>query len=206
MDALPPIPVRVTRTRAQIPVENARLRFEPKPAARISSLQGGLKELCLEGVLPGGWLRRVTAGCAQRGISVTRGVATFGPDESCLACLELEFRRPSVDPPDFLAWAVGRIDPPAAPLPKILDFDLVHDSVPTKGVFLEVHAWESVGLLAGVLEAVEAVGLVPVELFLETEEECAFHQLVLSRSDGGPASTARLLRLNRLLRPAISAG
>jgi hypothetical protein len=172
------------------------------PLCHVAARRGECAELRISGALPDAWPLRLARAFARRKISLCRGGARAIEPGLWLARLEVDLGPCGELPPDVLQLALrpdGRFQ---LPEPPILDFSLIGTSVRGGRLELEVHAWDAVGLLAAVLGRVEAAGIVPEEMLLETEDDCAFHQLVLRGRDGGapaPALRAALARSLALL-------
>ena len=172
------------------------------PLCHVAARRDRCVELRISGALPDAWPLRLARAFARRKISLCRGGARALEPGLWLARLEVDLGPSGELPNDVLQLALrpdGRAQPPEPPL---LDFSLTGTSVRGGRVELEVHAWDAVGLLATVLGRVEAAGLVPDEILLETEGDCAFHQLVLRGRDGGapaPVERAALARSLSLL-------
>lgn len=155
-----------------------------RPDFAVRGLAGDRLELQLAGALPAHWCRDLTGNLAARGISVWSGYAREHEAGRWLGRFELELATAADRRLDFLALAQGQEPAPRLFEPPILDFQLDRGSAFAGSLELEVHAWEAVGLLASVLAHVDAVDLLPRALHLETEEDCAFHRLVLTDRSG----------------------
>ena len=153
--------------------------------------------LRIGGRLPRGWSVRLTRGLARRGVSLVSGYARRVEGDAGLLELEVDLRHADASTIDFLAVARNEEDSAPVSDPRILDFALQLEG---DALQLEVHAWDSVGLLAAVLERVWSVGLSPDELILETEAECAFHSLVLKDRHRAPPTPSHARLLARALK------
>ncbi len=166
---------------------------------------GGELEVLLAGPLPEGWALSLTRALADRGWSLRNGYARGDAAAGWLAELEVvPDLAAEAASPDFLALALGGPPPLAPPVPRVLDFDLREADSFGGCLTLQVDAWDALGLLAGVLGEVDRAGLAPVEMILETEEDCAFHHLA-ARAQGGGRPRPRQGRvleagMDRLLR------
>ncbi len=141
----------------------------------------GLVELLVLGSLPSRWPLALTGHLAGRGASLLRGHVTRGDAAGWEGRLVLDPRHGSLGDLDA---ALDRVVPrPATAAPRLIEvrIDPAHADAE---LHLEVHGWDAVGLLAGVLEQVACVDLCVEEMLLETEDECAFHYLRLRAEDG----------------------
>lgn len=167
---------------------------QPRPvlrpwAAGAPHPAGGL-HLQIGGPLPADWSLCLARALARDGASLHSGYARRGPDGAWLA--ELAIRPESDLGAEALLVHATRPEPPLLrPDPRILDFELGESPAHGGSLALEVHAWDAVGLLAGVLGRARGHGLVPAELILETEQDCAFHHLALTGADGAPSRRQR---------------
>lgn len=193
----------------QVPIDAARIAVAPSiqiPVA-VATPDGHCElRLRVSGSLPGSWFRGLAIGCAERGISLLRGLAARDAGGIWAADLVLDVSGSSPPLPDFLALATRALDQAPVRPPSILDFELSRSAHPGERLVLEVHAWETVGLLAGVLGCAECAGLQPVEVVLETEDECAFHQITLVRSGGGRPTASQRRQLTRSLLGVVRGG
>lgn len=167
---------------------------QPRPtlrpwAAATPRPAGGL-HLQIGGPLPADWSLCLARALARRGASLHTGYARRGPDGAWLAELAIE-AEPHPTAEELLVYATRPEAPLARPDPRILDFDLGESPAHGGSLALEVHAWDAVGLLAGVLGRARAHDLVPAELILETEQDCAFHHLALTGTDAAPSRRQR---------------
>jgi hypothetical protein len=139
-------------------------------------------ELTLAGALAETWCLDFTRALAARGMNLLRGHAHEGRG-GWSARLEID-AHPNDRSLDFGRLLCEPVAPPLRCEPRLLDFELAFSPAHDGCLELEVHAWDSIGLLATLLGRARGGGLRPVELWLETEEECAFHRLSL-RGIGG---------------------
>jgi hypothetical protein len=151
----------------------------------------GLITVDVLGWLEPGWLQGFATGLYPLGVSLKEAYAREDLPGRWSARLHLEPPAGETAAAQTIASLDALLHGPApgssVPAPRLLDFSLVRGGEHGALLHLEVHAWEARGLLAGVLVETERVGLVPVELLLETEGECAFHQLVLRGPMGAPS-------------------
>jgi hypothetical protein len=160
------------------------------PFAHVARRGGGRIDLHVSGALPPGWVLRLARGFAERRVNLLNGRARHLDEGIWNGALEVELGSADRRVPDFLALALGEQGAGRyLPAPPLLEVAMVGGA---HGLEVEVHAWDAVGLLASVLGHVEAVGLVPREVLLETEGDCAFHQLTLVDARG--AAPGRSLR------------
>jgi hypothetical protein len=160
-------------------------RLERSPFAHTREGQDGCAELQLSGDLAEDWSLRLTRGLAIRRIGVRSGYVRLLQRGGWLAELLLDVAYHESRECDFLKLATEPSAPRSIPEPRILDFEL-RDSASLGGSLeLRVDAWDCVGLLAGVLGRAVHADLYAHEIVLDTEEECAFHQLGLKRRGGG---------------------
>jgi hypothetical protein len=146
----------------------------------------GLVELLVLGALRQDWPLAFAGGLARAGVSLLDGYARHTGDAQWLGRLVVD---PGAGPlPDFAALLRAVPAPLATPTPRLLDFSLEWSTALGGVLHLEVHAWDGLGLLAGVLDCAARQGLRPEELLLETEGECAFHHLILVDARVGPPS------------------
>jgi hypothetical protein len=154
------------------------------PQAHARGGREGCLELQLSGDLPEDWSLRLTRGLAARRVGVHAGYARLVEPGCWLAQLELDVANGGSGGHDFLVLAMHFPTLPAGPDPRILDFELSESTSLGGSLELRVDAWDSVGLLAAVLGRAARAGLYPHEIILETEGECAFHQLNLKARGG----------------------
>jgi hypothetical protein len=169
------------------------------PHAHLGEGAEGRLELQLSGCLPHDWSLRLTRGLAANRLGVHSGYARLVEPACWLAQLELDSCYGGSGEQDFLALAMRSSALPALRDPRILDFQLRESASLGGSLELRVDAWDSLGLLAAVLGRAALAGLHPVEINLETEGECAFHQLTLKSQGGGrPARPEGLLLARQL--------
>lgn len=174
-----------------------RLRASPFAARQ---LDGRLFELRVGGVLPDDWSLVFAGDCARRGHSLMRGYVRRELRGHWRGRLEIELAAASAGDAAPLPGSGGRaLRPPWIHAPHLLDFELEESHAFGGALELEVHAWEAVGLLYGVLSAAASLDLVAVELTLETEGDCAFHRLALVDRHRTPVSSRRRRALARRL-------
>lgn len=168
----------------------------------------GIVHLRLAGALPDDWSLRFTRALAWRNLSLRSGRARRVETRHWIAHLELDlvYADAEVDFSEILELATRAEDLPAPPEPRILDFELDAPAYLAGGLRLEVHAWDALGLLAGVIERADRVGLHPEALLLDTEGECAFHELILRGADGAPASAEQHRALEAILAALVRPG
>jgi hypothetical protein len=174
------------------------------PTCRSERRSDGLLELHCAGLLPADWTLNLARALAVRRASIRDGYARRTAPGIWLAQLGIEDGG-RLRAPELRAMVTGAQPPLTSPEPRILDFEL--GRAPGHGgcLTLEVHAWDAVGLLAGVLGRARDAGLTAMELFLETEADCAFHHLALIGRDGA-APTRRQRRALRLGLSALLGG
>lgn len=162
------------------------------PFAHVAQKEEDRIELELSGALPDAFFVSLSRSFAARGISLQSGYARRAEPGLWLARLELAGVPSPAPALDYLQLAL-RDEGGARPSdPPILDFVLTRPASRDGALELEVHAWDALGLLAGVLGRASAAGMVAVEIGLETEGECAFHSVALIGSDGSvPSSEQR---------------
>ncbi|MDJ0785259.1 MAG: hypothetical protein QNK05_00535 [Myxococcota bacterium] len=176
---------------------------------RVRPGDEGLHELCVLGTSSPDWPLELTRSMAQAGASLIEGHIKRGE--------RFAERRVSpggrwqadlvIDPgpntglntaPDYGAVLTR---PPVRDWtptePRLIDYQLAFEG--EHRLHLEAHAWDALGLLAGVMERACADGLHIQELLLETEGECAFHHLVLVDPRGSTITRVRSVRLDRRL-------
>lgn len=168
----------------------AQSRLAPRPWAAATPRPPGGLHLQLGGPLPADWSLRLARSLAGCGASLVSGYARRGAQGEWLAELEIESEL-ALCAGELLERAVRPQAPPPRPDPRILDFELGESPAHGGSLALEVHAWDAVGLLAGVLGRARAPGLVAAELILETEQDCAFHHLALVGTEGAPSRRQR---------------
>jgi hypothetical protein len=179
-----------------VPVSWARSERRRLPLAQVAGCAASRLELRLSGVLPDRWPLHLAQGLAARRINLWRGHATRIAAGVWSARLEIE--TPGERPlPDFVGLALGLEPAPVLAEPPLLE--AVLSRAPGGELELEVHAWDAVGLLACVLRCAVGAGLLPTALALETEGDCAFHQLRLIAADGSAATRRQQRHLARRL-------
>jgi hypothetical protein len=187
----------VVATMREIPVVQLPEQARAVPFAHVARRGGGRIDLHVSGALASRWVLSLARGFAARRISLLNGRAQRLDERVWNGALEIDLGSAAREAPDFLALASG--EPPSGrvlPEPPLLDVAMADGA---RGLELEVHAWDAVGLLASVLAHVDAVGLSPWEVSLETVGDCAFHQLVLRHDDGGlPGRRTRRALARRL--------
>lgn len=164
---------------SHLPVE-----YQSVPLCYVREQTGGQRRVELSGDLGPHWPLRLARAFAEHRVSLQSGFARRAESGVWLARLEVELPRPDATTPDFLTFALQSGRGPARVDPPILDFDISRSASAPDVLELEVHAWDAVGLLAGVLHQIAESDLAPVELVLETEEDCAFHRICVGGKDG----------------------
>jgi hypothetical protein len=180
----------------EVPVSWARAELRELPLAHVARCAESRLELRLSGALPDRWPLHLAQGLAARRINLWRGHAARIAPRAWSARLEVE-TPPEQPLPDFVDLALGLEPAPVLAEPPLLEATL--GRAPGGELELEVHAWDAVGLLAGVLRCVVGAGLLPTALALETEGDCAFHQLRLVGADGSAATRRQQRHLARRL-------
>lgn len=174
----------------------------PIPVACVEWDDSGRVLLEMSGLLPEDWAARLARGCAARRISWESGHARRS-GERWEVRLGLDASLCSGRVPDFLELATRGDPGPHLAEPPLLEVALGGSG---DALELEVHAWDAVGLIAAVLDRVERAGLRVRSLLLETEDECAFHQITAvlpnGRSPGWRERRALLKGLSELLHSA----
>jgi len=166
----------------EIPVVQLPDEIRSVPFAHVARRGGGRIDLHVSGALPRSWVLHLARGFAERRVSLLNGRARSLDEGIWVGALEIDLGSADRAVPDFLSLASG--EQPSGrllPEPPLLEVAMAEGA---RGLEVEVHAWDAVGLLASVLAHVDAVGLVPCEVSLETEGDCAFHQLVLRDAAG----------------------
>ena len=162
------------------------------PFAHVAEREGDRIDLELAGSLPDAWAVRLSRSFAARGISLRSGYGRRVEPGRWQVRLGLANVRRADSALDYLQLALRDEGGARFREPPILDFVLTRPAPRGGNLELEVHAWDALGLLAGVLGQVAAAGLVADEIGLETEGECAFHSLILvSPSGSAPTQEER---------------
>lgn len=154
------------------------------PQAQARAGSEGRVELQLSGDLCDDWGLRLTRGLAAHRVGLHSGYARRLEPGCWIAKLELDLACGGSWDHDFLSLATHFSALPDLRDPRILDFELRESGFLGGSLELRVDAWDSIGLLAAVLGRAALAGLHPHEIILETEGECAFHQLTLKARDG----------------------
>jgi hypothetical protein len=166
------------------PVEDDRLL--KVPLSHVDVKPGGRLDLQLSGDLPDDWCLRLANGLSGAGIGLLNGYARRIEARAWLAQLEVERAPGDSRMPDFLGLSMSGTLRRRRRDPVILDFELAESRARGGLLELRVVAHDAVGLLAGVLHRVRAVGLAVEELLLATDGGEATHRLALRRLDFGP--------------------
>lgn len=154
------------------------------PGFRAERVGADRCQLQLWGALPADWSLWLAQALAARRMSLMHGAARRGPRDTWRASLEIQLARSEDAELDFAALATGVSPAASVPDPPILHFQLWESRCRAPGLELEVHAWEALGLLAAVLGKVADADLRCDALLLDTEDDCAFHHLLLRTTDG----------------------
>lgn len=176
----------------------ARLRWVPKGGDRY--------ELRLGGELPASWSLRLCRNLETRRMNLLRGFGRRLPSGSWAISLEVDTSlcdHGGLDASvldDIPVRSPQRLDPP------LLDFWIERTPPPEGALAVEVAAWDAIGLLGSVLDVANRIGLEPVEILLETQEECAFHRLLLVGSPGRPPTGRQERELERALAARVGPG
>ena len=187
----------------EIPVVELPEAIRSVPFAHVARRGAGRVDLHVSGALPACWVLNLARGFAARRVSLQSGRARRRAEGIWSGALELDLGGAERPLPDFLALASGEL--PVArwlPAPPLLEVAMAGSA---RGLEVEVHAWDAVGLLASVLGHVDAVALEPTEVSLETEGDCAFHQLVLRDRLGAMPSRRQRRALARRLAAQLRA-
>jgi hypothetical protein len=128
----------------------------------------GVLTVTLWGDLGLGWFARLATALALRGISIRSAQAVRRPDDTWRGSLELDTSAAGVDPEtlDYQALAitdVGRIE---SQRPRIERFRL--ERTETGALSLRLFGADRIGLLSGLLERMEFLGLFPERLRITT--------------------------------------
>lgn len=189
-----PAPVGVAR---EIPVVQRPAEARSIPLAQVARRGEDRIGLQVSGALPATWVLNLARGFAERRVNLLNGRAEQIDHGVWNGVLEIDLGSAGRSAPDFLGLALGA---PGTgrflPEPPLLEVAMADGP---RGLEVEVHAWDAVGLLASVLNHVQSVGLVACEVLLETEGDCAFHQLMLREASGGLAPTRARRALARRL-------
>ena len=173
---------------------NLELSTEPSTEGLDVSIRGELRP---------DWSLYFARGLALRGVSLLEGAAQLREAKTWEATVKLDADPGRLGAAELLNLLRDERPLGVAPEPKLLDYQV---SLPGPGlsrVSIEVNAWESVGLFAGVLSVAEGCGFTPTAFALETEQECAFHELELVPRGGGLAGHRAVLDLERRLRRCV---
>lgn len=175
------------------------------PADRGFDLKPGMTAdlgVTLWGDLGLGWFGRLSSALARRGISIQSAQAVRRPDDTWRGSLELMTCEATVDPEtlDFLALAEedgSRIDESA---PVIERFRI--ERTETGAISLRLFGSDQIGLLSGLLERMEFLGLFPERLRVMTNGEFVDDTIwlrgVAGHAPGTGAEQALIDMLSRL--------
>lgn len=157
-------------------MRNAALPFAPSsgPAERGFELKPGLTAdvgVTLWGDLGLGWFGRLSSALASRGISIQSAQAVRRPDDSWRGSLELTTSNSTVDPGtlDFLALAEENGTRSDEAVPVIERFRI--ERTETGAISLRLFGTDRIGLLSGLLERMEFLGLFPERLRVMTNDQ-----------------------------------
>jgi len=165
------------------------------PFAHVAERGGDRIDLELAGCLPDAWAVRLSRSFAARGISLQSGYGRRVEPGRWQVRLELANVRRADSALDYLQLALRHEGGARFRERPILDFVLSRPAARGGSLELEVHAWDALGLLAGVLGQVAAADLVADEIGLEIEGECAFHSLILVSPSGSAPTQEHRRRL-----------
>jgi len=191
------------RTVREIPVVELPDAIRSVPFAHVARRGAGRIDLHVSGALPPCWVLNLARGFAARRVSLQSGRARRLEQGIWSGALEIDLGCAQRPQPDFLGLANGELrSGRLLPAPPLLEVVMAGGA---RGLEVEVHAWDAVGLLASVLGHVDAVELEPTEVSLETEGDCAFHQLVLCDRTGATPSRRQRRALARRLAAQLRA-
>lgn len=183
----------------------AEARRSSLPKLRAVDGQRGRPAIELSGALEDGWSLRLLSRLAARRVGVLSGYARWFQGKLWIVRLEFDPTARSYDRQGFLELATESGPLPTLPDPRVIDFETTPSDAFGGALELRVDAWDRIGLLAGVLGLAHRSLLVPREILLETEAECAFHQITLVRADGRAPDYREASRLERSLH-AVTGG
>jgi hypothetical protein len=154
-------------------MRNAATELKPvaPPATRGFEIKPGLSanlNVTLWGDLGLGWLGRLCSALARRGISIQTAQAVRRPDDSWRGTLELDTTVSSADPLSLDYVALSAEDASRADeLSPALDRFRI-ERTETGTISLRLFGLDRIGLLSGLLERMEFLGLFPERLRVTT--------------------------------------
>jgi hypothetical protein len=136
--------------------------FEVKPGLTANL------NVTLWGDLGLGWLGRLSGALARRGISIRTAQAVRRPDDSWRGSLELDTTSSTVSPRELDYVRLSAEDPghPDALTPALDRFRI--ERTETGAISLRLFGMDRIGLLSGLLERMEFLGLFPERLRVTT--------------------------------------
>ena len=136
--------------------------FEIKPGLTANL------HVTLWGDLGLGWLGRLSSALARRGISIQTAQAVRRPDDSWRGSLELDTTASTLDPLALDYRALCGEDPglPDGQSPSLERFRI--ERTETGAISLRLFGLDRIGLLSGLLERMEFLGLFPERLRVTT--------------------------------------
>ncbi len=140
-----------------------------QPGFEVRNEGGQAYSLRLWGQLVPGWARGLALGLYHAGIRVERGFARRVEGEAWLVDFEVVALDDAVDPVLLDYLSLARSGTPAA-IPRTLlsDFSISHTPKHEGALHLEVRAPDRLGFLGGLLARIEATGLLPEEMSVDT--------------------------------------
>ena len=186
-------------------VESAPLRarrgFETSPG------DSGTLSVALWGDLGLGWFGKLARALARRGLSIHSAAAARDSDDTWSGRIELDVSQASADPRELDYVSLTEEDTGArlemsAPIER---FRIERSE--TNAICLRVFAYDKLGLLSGLLDRVQFLGLFPVRLRVTTEGALVDDTIWLRGVAGHPpspdAERALSALMNELSTPSV---
>jgi hypothetical protein len=180
-------------TSVQSTAARARRGFETSPGE-----SGGLS-VALWGDLSLGWFSKLARALARRGISIQSAAATRDGDDTWAGRIELDVSQASVDPLElnYLSLTEEDTGPLLGLSAPIERFRI--ERTETNAICLRVFAHDKLGLLSGLLDRVQFLGLFPVRLRVSTDGPLVDDTIWLRGVASHPPSTEAERALTALL-------
>jgi hypothetical protein len=168
----------------------------------VTELASPAFRLRLGGAFQNAWLASLTGRLAERHLSIDHIHARLSGDDIWIAELHLLALRGAPDPSSIHYVELAQ-HPEAAPTTpfEVDSFRLIESRDYGGTLMLTLEAKDSLGLLGSMLGSLARLGLLPVEMHIETRDGRAYDSLWLAARDrkGQKAPDAQLLEAARAL-------
>lgn len=170
--------------------------------SEVTELEPPAFRLRLGGAFQNAWLASLTGRLAERHLSIDHIHARLSGDDIWIAELHLLALRGAPDPSSIHYVELAQHPEPAPTTPFELDsFRLIESRDYGGTLMLSLEAKDSLGLLGSLLGSLARLGLLPIEMHIETREGRAYDSLWLAAHDhkGQKKADAQLLLAARAL-------